>query len=82
MYWYESRARTNLGGPDSVPAGCAVSLLNKINPRVLKEVALQDQAMPDDTGEKNIGTDTNTPELTSEVRHCKVPGVTSVDRIN
>ena len=24
MYWYESRARTNLGGPDSVPAGCAV----------------------------------------------------------
>ena len=26
MYWYESRARTNLGGPDSVPAGCAVSL--------------------------------------------------------
>ena len=26
MYWYDSRARTNLGGPDSVPAGCAVML--------------------------------------------------------
>ena len=34
--------------------------------------------MPDDTGEKNIGTDTNTPELTSEVRHCKVLGVSGL----
>ena len=38
--------------------------------------------MPIDTGEKNIGTDTNTPELTSQVRHCKVLGVQSTELTN
>ena len=47
-----------------------------LNTHVLKEVALQDQAMPDDTIEKNNGTDTTTPVLTSEVCHCKVLAVT------
>ena len=47
-----------------------------LNTHVLKEVALHDQAMTDDTMEKNNGTDTTTPELTSEVCHCKILAVT------
>ena len=47
-----------------------------LNTHVLKEVALQDQAMHDDTGAKNISADATTPELTSEVRNCKVEAVT------
>ena len=43
---------------------------------VLKEVALQDQALHDDPGAKNNGADATTPELTSEVRNCKAEAVT------
>ena len=43
-----------------------------LNAHVLKEVALQDQAMTDETMEKNNVTDKTTPVLTSEVCHCKV----------